>query len=352
VTSRQRVRALLGPVVAVLLAGCGRACSGAPPNPRLYVTDEDGGYVVVVDPQTSRIVTRIAVGKRPRGAKVSPDGKFLYVALSGSPRGGPGIDESKLPPADRAADGVGIVDLRTEQLVRTLESGADPESFDVSADGAALYVSNEDTAEMTAIDLRTGTVRGKASVGREPEGVTVHPAGKVVFVTSEADSEVTVVDTASLAVVAHIPTAARPRSVVFTRDGATGFVTCEMAAKVTVIDALAYKPLDDVPIHLDSPQPMGPRPMGAALSPDGKVLYVTSGRGGSIAVVDVASRAQVRSFEDVGARPWGIILSADGSHAYTANGSSMDVSVVDLANGRVDGRVKVGGLPWGVALGH
>jgi DNA-binding beta-propeller fold protein YncE len=88
------------------------------------------------------------------------------------------------------------------------------------------------------------------------------------------------------------------------------------------------------------------------LSRDGKVPYVTSGRGGSIAVVDVASREQVRSFEGIGARPWGITLSADGSDAYTANGSSMDVSVVDLENGRVDRRMNVGGVRWGVALGH
>ena len=34
-----------------------------------------------------------------------------------------GVDESKLPPADRSADGVGVVDLATRKLVRTLPSG-------------------------------------------------------------------------------------------------------------------------------------------------------------------------------------------------------------------------------------
>ena len=64
------------------------------------------------------------------------------MALSGSPRAGPGVDESKLPPGDHTADGVGVVDLASHKLLRTLESGQDPESFDLSRDGKTLYVSN------------------------------------------------------------------------------------------------------------------------------------------------------------------------------------------------------------------
>ena len=74
----------------------------------------------------ARWSARIPVGKRPRGIKLSRDGKTLYVALSGSPRGGPGVDESKLPPADRAADGVGVVDVASRKLVRTLHERPGP----------------------------------------------------------------------------------------------------------------------------------------------------------------------------------------------------------------------------------
>jgi YVTN family beta-propeller protein len=69
-----------------------------------------------------------------------------------------------------------------------------------------------------------------------------------------------------------------------------------------------------------------------------------------VAVVDVATRKQVRSLEQVGARPWGIALSRDGTRLYTANGSSGDLSIVDPATGHVDKRVHIGGLPWGVVV--
>ncbi len=58
----------------------------------------------------------------------------------------------------------------------------------------------------------------------------------------------------------------------------------------------------------------------------------------------------LRLIDGVGARPWGIAPSRDGKRLYTANGPSNDVSIVDLATGKVEKRIKVGGLPWGVAV--
>jgi YVTN family beta-propeller protein len=336
-------------LVVLAIAGCAHG-EKVPAAPVVYVTDEEGGFVVAVDPVRAEVIARIPVGKRPRGTEVSRDGTRLFVALSGSPRGGPGIDEAHLPPPDRAADGIGVVDLATRKLVGTFQSGQDPETFDVSPDGKTLFVSNEETAEMTALDASSGAIRGKASVGREPEGVTVRPDGKVVFVTSEQDGEVTVVDAGALVVLAQIPTGHRPRSVVFAKDGVTAFVTNEFDATLTVFDAVTFKAQGTIVLHEDSPMPTGPRPMGAVLSADGKELYVTCGRGGSVAVIDVATRTQVRSLDGVGDRPWGIALSADGSRLYTANGTSHDLSVVNLATGNVDKRVFIGGLPWGVAV--
>src|SRR5688572_4015061 len=95
----------------VLVAG---ACSRS--SERVFVSDEDGGAIIVLEAERGLVLGRIAVGKRPRGLVVSPDGKFLYVALSGSPKAPPGVDASKLPPADRAADGIGVVSLADLQL--------------------------------------------------------------------------------------------------------------------------------------------------------------------------------------------------------------------------------------------
>src|SRR5437763_11632595 len=156
------------------LSTCSRTPS-APAGPRLYVTNEMGGDVAVVDPASRAVVSRIPVGKRPRGIRPSPDGSTIYVALSGSPIGGPGMDESKLPPPDKRFDGIGVIDVRQGRLVRTLPGGSDPEQFAVTKDGKRLLISNEDAGTVTVIDTAAGTVVTTIKVGEEPEGVNLTP---------------------------------------------------------------------------------------------------------------------------------------------------------------------------------
>lgn len=358
-TSFRRAAAVPLVVVTPWLAACSGtspstsspAQQAAPsPGPRLYVSDETGTEVVVVDPGTAQVVQRIAVGKRPRGIKLSSDGAQLFVALSGSPIGGPGVDESKLPPADRAADGIGVVDVASHAVVKKYKSGQDPESFAVSDDGRTLFVSNEDEGALSVLDLQSGDVKQKVKVGGEPEGVTVRPDGKAVYVTSEGDGTVTAIDTGNLQVLGKITTGPRPRSIAFTTDGATGFVTNENAGTVTVFDSATNAVKTTIQLPKIEGAPTAPRPMGQAISPDGSRLYVSLGRAKAIAVIDTASFAVAGTINDVGARPWGIGVSPDGRKLYTANGPSGDVSVVDIASGKVDAHIKTGGSPWGIAV--
>jgi len=150
-------------LLALPLAGCKStknqpAESQAPSGPRLYVTNEVSGDLSVLDTKNFTSLATIPLGKRPRGIHPSPDHKFLYVALSGTPIGGPDVDESTLPPPDRSADGIGVFDVQANKLVRTIPGGADPENFDVSADGKYIFVSNEDTSAVSQIDIAAGKV--------------------------------------------------------------------------------------------------------------------------------------------------------------------------------------------------
>ncbi len=348
-------------LAAALSAACGR--SSPPPastsstanapapaaaGPRLYVSDETGGAIVVIDPQGGQVLERIAVGKRPRGLHLSRDGRQLLVALSGSPIGGPGVDESALPPADRAADGIGVVDLASRKVVRTYPSGVDPESFDISPDGNTVYVSNEDTGEMSVLDLVSGEIRQRVTVGAEPEGITVRPDGRVVYVSCEGDNEVLAIDTSTFKVLARIATGARPRAVVFTADNATALVTNENSGTVTLVDAGKHSVVATIEIQKPASAPTPARPMGLALSDDGRRAFVSLGRARAVAVIDPSARRVVGEFGDVGTRPWGIALSTDGRALYTANGPSGDVSVVDVTTGAVTRRISTGGSPWGV----
>ena len=133
----------------------------------------------------------------------------------------------------------------------------------------------------------------------------------------------------------------------------TAFVSNELGKSVTVLDTMAQKSLAEIAIHEDSPMPSGVRPMGLTLSPDGKLLYVSTGRGGSLAIVDVAQQKQVRSIDGIGGPPLGHRAEhLDGTLLYSANGTSTDLSIVNLATGNVDKRVHIGGLPWGLVVAN
>ena len=334
----------------LLLAACRDAASSPAPGPRVFVSNENDGTVSVIDARARRVVATIPVGKRPRGLRVSPDGRFLYVALSGSPKAPPGSDESLLPPPDRSADGIGVVDLGTLALVRTLESGRDPESFDLADGGRLLVVSNEETAEASIVDVASGAVKARVPVGREPEGVTTRPGGREVYVASEEEDRVDVVDPVAARVVAVIATGRRPRAIAFTPDGALAFVTNELGASVTAIDAGARRAIATIAVPRTPPtaeQP--PLPMGAAIDRAGARLFVTTGRGQSVAIIDVAARRVLRTIGGVGGRPWGIGVAPDG-RLYTANGPTGEVAVIDPGSGTIEKRIAVGQFPWGVAI--
>ena len=306
----------------------------------VYVSNERSGDVTVIDGSTDAVVATFPVGKRPRGIHPTSDGKRIFVALSGSPRMAPGVDTERAP-ADKAADGLGVIDPVARKLTDRWHAGSDPEEFAISKDGKSAFVANEDDASVLMIDLGSGQPRGKVKVSEEPEGMGVNPANGEVYVTCEEKGEVFVIAPEQQRVVAKIETGGRPRSVAFLPDGSRAYVACETSGSVAVIDTASHKEIAKIQL------PEGSLPMGTAMSTDGKELFVSTGRKNTVAVIDTTKNT-VSATVPVGTRAWGIALSPDGTKLYSANGASDDVSVVEVKTRKELKRIKVGSGPWGV----
>jgi YVTN family beta-propeller protein len=348
------VKSLLIPACfALLIAGCSqpqKTEETAAPAPkgeyRVYVSNETSGDMTVIDSSNFEVVENVHLGKRPRGIHASPDGKFIYIALSGSPIGGPNVDESTLPPADKTADGIGVFDIAQNKIVKVIQGGSDPENFAVSADGKWIYVSNEDDEGIGFVDLSTGLlVPPTIKTGEEPEGVTLSPDGTLIYSTAEADGTVSVIDTATRKLVKTFKVGRRPRNIVFMPDGKHAYVNAENDGNICILDTEKNVMTGTVPLG----KPGVVKPMGMVLSKDGSKLYVTTGRGKSVFVVNTADNKVETSFE-VGERPWGIGISPDGKMLFTANGPSQDISIIDTATNVVIKKVKCTGGPWGIEV--
>src|SRR5213596_4192900 len=159
----------------------------------VFVSHERSGDVSVIDGATDAVVATFPVGKRPRGIRATPDGQRLFVTLSGSPRMAPGVDENRAP-ADKTADGLGVIDPVAHKLIDRWHVGSDPEQFAISKDGKFAFIANEDDATLSIVDLGSGHSRGKVKVSAEPEGVGVNPTKGEVYVTCEEKGEVFVID--------------------------------------------------------------------------------------------------------------------------------------------------------------
>ncbi len=312
------------------------------PNYLVFVSNEHSGDLSVIDGSTDAVIAAFPVGKRPRGIHATPDGKRVFVTLSGSPRMAPGVDTERAP-ADKTADGLGVIDPVARKLIDRWHVGSDPEQFAISRDGKFAFIANEDDATASIVDLSSGQSRGRVKVSEEPEGVGVNPQNGEVYVTCEAKGEVFAIVPDEQRVIAKIDTGGRPRSVAFLPDGSRAYAACENGGYVAVIDAGTHKVISKIQL------PQGSLPMGTAISSDGKHLCVSTGRGNTVAIIDTATNS-VSSIIPVGKRVWGIALSPDGSKLYTANGASDDVSVVDLKLRKELQRIKVGGGPWGIAV--
>src|SRR5881397_82603 len=323
--------------MSLALAACAEA-----QNYLVFVSNEHSGDVTVIDGATDEVVATFRVGKRPRGIHAAPDGKRLFVTLSGSPRMAPGIDENRAP-ADKTADGLGVIDPAARKLIDRWHVGSDPEQFAISKDGKFAFIANEDDASASVIDLGSGQSRGRIKVSEEPEGVGVNPASGEVYVTCEEKGEVFAIDPDAQRVIAKIDTGGRPRSVAFVPGGSRAYVACENGGYIAVIDARSHKLLSKIQL------PTGSLPMGTAISHDGKELYVSTGRGNAVAVIDT-QKNEVATTIPVGNRAWGIALDPSGTKLYTANGASNDVSIIDVKSRKESRRIKVGDGPWGIAV--
>ncbi len=355
----KRWRTLVGLAVA---SASGIACGGSgvpnerpvdqqtapqrPVGPLVYVTNEGSGNLSIIDALSQEVVTTVQLGKRPRGIRMTPDGKLLYIALSGSPPAPPGVDPKTLPPPDRSADGIGEVDTVTNRLVRIIHAGVDPEDLDISIDGSRIYVANEEHAQLSVVDVKSASIVATVPIGEEPEGVTIRPDGRIVYVTCEGDNAVFAIDTGTNKVLRRIEVGPRPRAVGFLPDGSRAYVSLENNGSVAVIDGLKHELVQTIELNGEGATPR-PRPMGIAVRPDGSMVYVTTGSFGSLFLVDPVRNEAVASIA-VGQRPWGLALTPDGRTVYTANGPSNDVSVVDVVTRQVIKKIRVGDRPWGV----
>lgn len=248
-----------------------------------------------------------------------------------------------------ASTPVQVMDLKTRKIIDTLPSGEDPEQFALHPNNRHLYSSNEDDAIMTVVDVKTKEVLAQIEVGVEPEGMAVSPDGKWAINTTETSNMLHWIDTETMEVADNTMVDQRPRHVEFTHDGSHLWASSEIGGTVTVVDVASRKILKDMTFEIRGVHPDKVQPVGIKLTKDGKTAFVALGPANHIAVVD-AKTFEILDYVLVGGRVWHMDFNADESQLLTTNGVTGDVSVIDVDDLKVIKSIKVGRYPWGVVV--
>ena len=154
---------------------------------RLFALCEGTDEVVAYDTRSSKIISRIKVGRVPKGLALSPDGSRLYVANSWS-------------------DSISEIDTTGLAIVRTLRAGFEPNSVITDLAGRFLYVANRISNDISIVDLESGAEVKRLAAGRGASYLARSPDGAAIYCThiypypgqhrTAPESDITVIDTA------------------------------------------------------------------------------------------------------------------------------------------------------------
>jgi PQQ-dependent catabolism-associated beta-propeller protein len=179
--------------------------------------------------------------------------------------------------------------------------------------------------------------------------MAVSPDGGLVVCTSETTSMAHFIDLKTLQVIGNVLVDSRPRFAAFTPDGKYVLVSSEIGGTVAVIDVATRKVIKKIGFAIPGVDKPTIQAVGINITADGKTAFVALGPANRVAVVDLTN-FEVKKYLLVGQRVWHADFTPDGKYLVTANGNSNDISIIDVDALKVIKSVPVGQLPWGVVI--
>jgi YVTN family beta-propeller protein len=216
-----------GPPVAAA-AGKPEAKPGGKPG----ADDDDDklpALIAIVDMKTWRVIRSVTSGHETEGIEFSRDGQSMLVTNEGD-------------------DTVSVYHVRTGAPLRTvkLAPGSRPRGIRLSPDGKHYVVTLESLSKFVVIDAHSMEVIKTVDTKLGPYGVAFGPDGQRLFVAAARDKAVQVFDGHTYEHIADVPVGQRCWHFSFTPDGAKLMVACGRSDAVYVLDAKSYQPIKQI----------------------------------------------------------------------------------------------------------
>jgi len=190
----------------------------------------------------------------------------------------------------------------------------------VDAGGQRAYVTNIGSGTTTALDLAAGRKLTDLATGAGSEALALTPDGRELWVAARAAGELVIVNTDKLEVTARLPLPGIPIRIAITPDGRTALVTCAGTAEVVALDVATRS--ERVRRRVDVPKAPGADqrplarlapdsvlPIGLLVSGDGVSAFVAATMGDVVVQFATGSLEPLRTI-GVGGEPDGLAVTA------------------------------------------
>lgn len=295
----------------------------------LVVANNGANSVSLIDTQTGQWLAALSVGRGPHEVAVSSDGRYAYVAESGSPA--------------NYGNSIAVLDLaklRFKARLRVADCQM-PHDLRVSRDRKLLWVVCAPSQTVVELDANSGRHRKTWKTGVEGGWMLeVSPDENTLLVAHLEGGGISFIDRRS-GESKFVATAKGEMAFDVTPNGKEVWAANSQNHRLTIIDAVTRKELAQLPLD-------GKGPVRLKFTLDGRLAVIPAGDK-KLLLYDVASR-KLAATVDLPATGKVTAVSKDGKRAYLSSPGTDQVMVVDLENKRVLESIKVGKQPDGVAV--
>lgn len=285
----------------------------APNNGRVYVADYLDDSVIVIDPSSKKILSRLRI-VRPWQMVFNSTGTRLYVA-------------------NRLDGTIKVVDPAKNTLIAEIVSGRAVSDFVFHPSQDLMYVSHESDRMISVVDLNTNQTTSTVSVGGSPTGMAVFPVtvseNQIVhylYVSNTADKTISVINLSTLKVVKTIPTGYTSSPQAMCKDSDYIYVTSTdslLVVNPVVNRVVAVFPLVNAGISIAS-------------HPEEDCIYVANALD-YLTVFSTSTNTTSSTIAlgtDLGRIQ--IALSPDGSKIYATNAQNQTLTIINTNDLSVD----------------
>jgi len=200
---------------------------------KLYFTAEGAKVAGRYDPSTRKIDWVLGTGQdRTHMVVVSKDLKSIFTT-------------------NVASASVSIIEQRsgprsTDWFVTNVAVGKGSEGFDITPDGAELWIANAQEGTISVIDVPARKVVARLASTKAANRLKITPDGKYVFVSDLNGNDMLVLDAHTRAEFKKIQLPGNSEGIVMQPDGARVYTTLNSRDSVAVIDLKTMKFLSEV----------------------------------------------------------------------------------------------------------